>query len=162
MFSRNILDSKFLPILAKRFFMRLITLLFLTIFLSLNGMGMTSDTNEVKARHLEYADFIANYSVNDTSSTIIYLYFDKKDNGAKSQMVFLPITAGIFLIFPPVGAGLSVVSIPLFINGTVMLIKYRKKNLLRILQQYKADRSLPNWLRKKVNKSLDYERFNYE
>lgn len=142
--------------------MRQFLVLFFTACLYLNGMGMISDTTKIKARDLEYADFIANYSVNDTSSTIVYLYFDKRDNSAKSQMVFLPITAGIFFIFPPVGAGLSVVSVPLFINGTVMLIKYRKKNLLRILKQYKADRTMPKWLRKKVNKSLDYERFNYE
>lgn len=125
-------------------------------------MASSSDTTEVKARDLEYADFIANYSVNDTSSTIIYLFFDKKDNAAKGQMVFLPITAGIFFIFPPLGAGLSVVSVPLFINGSIMLIKYRKKNLLRILTEYKESRTLPKWLRRKVNKSLDFERYNYE
>lgn len=162
MFSGCILHSKFLAILAKRFIMRLLFVFFFISFLGFNGLGMETDSSKVKARDLAYADFIAHYSVNDTSSTIIYLYFDKKDNGAKSQMIFLPITAGIFFIFPPIGAGLSVVSVPLFINGTMMLIKYRKKNLLKVLTRYQEDRTLPNWLRKKVTKSMDFERYNYD
>lgn len=121
-----------------------------------------TDTSEVKARKLEYADFIANYSVNDTSATIIYLFFDKKDNSGKGQMVFLPITAGVFLIFPVIGAGLSVVSVPLFINGSYQLIKYRKKKLLKVLEEYRDTRKMPNWLHKKVIKAMNYERYHYE
>lgn len=121
-----------------------------------------ADTSEVKARKLEYADFISNYSVNDTSATIIYLFFDKKDNSAKGQMVFLPITAGVFLIFPVIGAGLSVVSIPLFINGSYQLIKYRKKKLLKVLKEYRDTRKMPNCLHKKVIKAMNYERYHYE
>lgn len=121
-----------------------------------------TDSSQVKARKLDYNDFIAKYSVNDTSSIIINIFFDKKSNSALGQMSIFPVTAAFFPLFPVFSIGMSVVSFPFFVNGSVVLIKYRKKKLQKVLIEYKETRTLPNWVRKKVNKSLDYGRFDEE
>lgn len=120
------------------------------------------DSTVTKARKLSYSDFLAHYSINDTSAAVIEIFFDKKDNNAKGEMSFLPITAGVFILFPVIGAGLSVVSVPLFIHGSYTLVKYRKKKLVNVLTEYRETQELPKWLRRKVNKSLEAERYNYE
>ena len=57
---------------------------------------------------------------------------------------------------------MSAVSFPFFVNGSIVLIKYRKKKLQKVLIEYQKTRTLPKWVRKKVNKSLDYGRFDEE
>ena len=121
-----------------------------------------TDSSQVKARKLDYNDFIAKYSVNDTSSIIINIFFDKKSNSALGQMSIFPVTAAFFPLFPVFSIGMSAVSFPFFVNGSVVLIKYRKKKLQKVLIEYKETRTLPKWIRKKVNKSLDYGRFDEE
>ncbi|MGE0562480.1 MAG: hypothetical protein AB7O47_11720 [Flavobacteriales bacterium] len=120
------------------------------------------DSVEVKPRNMEYSEFIANYSVNDTSSTVINIFFDKKSNSAIGQMSMFPITAALYPVLPIFSIGLSAVSFPFFVNGSLMLVKYRKKKLQKVLIEYKETRTLPKWIRKKVNKSLDYGRFDDE
>jgi len=44
----------------------------------------------------------------------------------------------------------------------VVWIKYRKKKLQKVLIHYKETKELPNWIRKKVNKSLEKGQFDYE
>ncbi len=122
----------------------------------------STDSTVTKARKLSYSDFLGKYSINDTSAAVIEIFFDKKDNNAKGEMSFLPITAGVFLLFPVIGTGLSVVSVPLFIHGSYTLVRYRKKKLVRVLTEYRETQNLPRWLRKKVNKSLNAEQYNYE
>src|SRR5690606_23357994 len=116
----------------------------------------------VKARKLEYSDFIANYSINDTSNTVIDIFFDKRNNTAKGQMSFFPITAAIFLLVPIICIVLSVVTFVMFVNGTVVLVKSLKKKLQKVLIYYKETKELPKWVRKKVNKSLEKGQFDYE
>ena len=142
--------------------MQKIIILFVFIGTSLIVIGNNFDSTEVKARKLDYNDFIAKYSVNDTSSTIINIFFDKKSNSALGQMSIFPVTAAFFPLFPVFSIGMSAVSFPFFVNGSVVLIKYRKKKLQKVLVEYKETRTLPNWVRKKVNKSLDYGRFDEE
>jgi hypothetical protein len=138
-----------------------IAFILLLCFSSINSFAET-DSTEIKARKLTYSDFLGKYSINDTSAAVIEIFFDKKDNNAKGEMSFLPITAGVFFIFPVIGAGLSVVSVPLFIHGSYTLVKYRKKKLVNVLTEYRETQELPKWLRRKVNKSLDSEQYNYE
>ncbi len=121
-----------------------------------------SDSTKVKARKLTYSDFLGKYSINDTSAAVIEIFFDKKDNNAKGQMSFLPVTAGVFLIFPVIGAGLSVVSVPLFINGSYTLYKYRKKKLFNVLTNYKDTGQLPKWVLRKTKKAMTSEQYNYQ
>lgn len=104
---------------------------------------------------MDYNDF-TKLSINDTSAVIIDVFFDKKDNAAIGQMSFLPITVGIFIISPQISVGLTVISLPLFINGSYLLIKYRNKKLHTILTKYAATKQLPKWVRKKANKQLAY------
>ena len=78
------------------------------------------------------------------------------------QMSMLPITAALYPVLPIFSVGLSVVSFPFFVNGSVMLSKYRKSKRKKVLSGYKETLELPKWIRKKVNKSLDYGRFDEE
>ncbi len=135
---------------------------FVFFFLHIVCSYAAEDSTVVKARNLEYSDFIANYSINDTSNTVIDIFFDKRNNTAKGQLSFFPITAAIFPLVPVISVGLSIVTFPMFINGTVVWIKYRKKKLQKVLVNYKETKELPNWIRKKVNKSLEKGQFDYE
>ncbi|MCB0410320.1 MAG: hypothetical protein KDD29_08875 [Flavobacteriales bacterium] len=144
---------------------RFIILLFLICFTNVclaDNLNLESDSIPSKIRKMEYGDFMAKFSINDTSATIIHIFFDKRNNTAKGQMSFLPITVGIYFIFPQLGVGLTCVSLPLFINGSVLLIKYRKKKLYKVLDEYQNTRQLPKWVRKKAEKSLYNEQFDYE
>lgn len=135
---------------------------FVFFFLHIVCSYAAEDSTVVKARNLEYSDFIANYSINDTSNTVIDIFFDKRNNTAKGQLSFFPITAAIFPLVPVISVGLSIVTFPMFINGSVVWIKYRKKKLQKVLINYKETHELPNWIRKKVNKSLEKGQFDYE
>ncbi len=128
----------------------------ITLF-TLIGFSSFSQDEKIKFRKLDYNDF-GKYSINDTSAVIIEIFFDKKDNAAYGQMSFLPITVSLAVIPPTrtIGVGLSFISIPLFLNGSYMLIKYRKKKLYMVLTEYKKTKKLPNWIRKKANKTLEY------
>lgn len=116
-----------------------------------------SQDEKIKFRKLDYNDF-GKYSINDTSAVIIDIFFDKKDNAALGQMSFLPVTAALFVIPPTrvIGAGTTLISFPLFLNGSYMLIKYRKKKLYKLLIEYKKTKTLPKWVRRKANRLLDY------
>lgn len=142
--------------------MQKISWVFVFFFLHIGCSYAAEDSTEVKARKLEYSDFIANYSINDTSNTVIDIFFDKRNNTAKGQLSFFPITAAIFPLVPVISVGLSIVTFPMFINGSVVWIKYRKKKLQKVLINYKETHELPNWIRKKVNKSLEKGQFDYE
>ncbi|PCI94038.1 MAG: hypothetical protein COB15_15075 [Flavobacteriales bacterium] len=129
-----------------------ITLITICFLISLTSF---SQKEKIKYRKLNYNDF-TKYSINDTSAVIIDIFFDKKDNTAISQMSFLPITVAVAIISPPISAGLTLISFPLFVNGSYMLVKYRKKKLYKVLTEYKETGQLPKWVRKKANKQLDY------
>ncbi|PCJ23524.1 MAG: hypothetical protein COA97_11415 [Flavobacteriales bacterium] len=134
-------------------------LFLLSLFISLSLFSQIDKSEKIKYRKLPYADF-KKLSVNDTSSAVIDLFFDKKDNAIYNQMSLLPLTI-ILLAIPPahfVGVGSAAISVPLFINGSYTLVKYRKKKLYMVLTEYKQTQNLPIWVRKKVNRRLK----NYE
>ena len=129
------------------------------VFICLLLSPQKSNAQEtVKARKLNFKDFQDDYSINDTSSAIIDLFFGKKDYTAYGQITLLPITTGL-VFFPPtsiLGIGLSAVSVPLFFNGLRVLHKYRKKKLLEVLLVYKKTGLLPPKIRKQTNRLLFY------
>ncbi len=129
-----------------------IALIAICFLLSLSSFSQ--ETEKIKYRKLDYNDFLK-HSVNDTSAVIIDIFFDKKDNTALGQMSFLPITVGIYVISPPISAGLTLISFPLFVNGSYLMVKYRKKKLYMVLEDYKVTGHLPKWIRKKAIKQLE-------
>lgn len=132
-----------------------IALFFCCIFFSLNAFCQ-KDSSAIKPRKLSYNDFLVYYSFNDTSAAVVELFFDKKDNNAFTEMSFLPISAAIFLLSPPIGIALSVISFPLFVHGSILLVKYNKNKLKRMLIEYKKSGFLPKNIRKKANKIIYY------
>lgn len=111
---------------------------------------------KVNPRKMDYTDFTKELGINDTAIVVIDLFFDKKDNGAYGEMIFLPITAGLVAIpqTRSIGAVLTLISTPLFIHGCFVLVKYRKGKLYKVLTDYKETKDLPQWVQKKVDKRL--------
>lgn len=132
----------------------------LLIFISLISLfqaGLAqNDTTDLPARKLSFNDFMAYYSINDTSAAVIEFFFDRKETNAITEMMFLPLSAGIFLIAPPLGFGMGLISTPFFIHGTYTLIRFNKKKLKRFLITYNETGYLPKNIRKKANKILYY------
>jgi len=125
------------------------------ICLLISFSSFSQKEEKIKYRKITYAEF-QELSINDTSQVIINLFFDKKDNAGVAQMTFLPITLAIFVISPQLSGALTLISLPLFVNGTYMVIKYRKKKLHMVLTEYADTGTLPKWVRKKANKQLKY------
>ena len=71
-------------------------------------------------------------------------------------MSLLPLSIVLFAIPPSrlIGVGTAVISVPLFLNGSYTLVKYRKKKLYKVLVDYKKTQTLPQWVRKRANKLL--------
>jgi len=127
----------------------------ITFCLLVSLSSFAQEQEKIKYRKLDYSAF-SKLSTNDTSQVIIDLFFDKKSNGAIGQMTILPVTLIIFPISPPISAGLTLISFPLFVNGTYMMIKYRKKKLHEVLTEYADTGILPKWVRNKAKKQLKY------
>ena len=102
----------------------------LLIFISLGCVlqaGFTqNDTSDIPARKLSFNDFMAYYSTNDTSAAVIEFFFERKETNAVTEMMFLPLSAGVFLLSP------------------------------RILIEYNETGYLPKNIRKKGNKIIYY------
>lgn len=133
-------------------------LLFLIIGVcSFSSLAQT-DSSKIIYRKLTYNDFSSQFSFNDTATVLIDLFFDKKDNAALGQMSLLPVTAGLAVIpkTRPLGVGLTIISLPLFINGTMTLVRYRNYKLYKVLTEYKETKTMPKWLRRKTNRLLEY------
>lgn len=139
--------------------MKKIILLYIGLAFCLSSFSQIDDNEKIKYRKLTYNDF-QKLSINDTSAAVIDLYFNKKDDAIFSQMSLLPIT-GVFAIIPPlhfIAFGTAFISVPFFIHGGVTLVKYRKKKLYSVLNDYSKTQNLPKGIRKKTNKILR----NYE
>lgn len=117
--------------------------------------SFSQEDEKIKYRKITYTEFLE-LSINDTSEVIVNLFFDKKDNAGVAQMTFLPLTLVIYPLSPIISSSLTLISLPLFINGTYMVIKYRKKKLHMVLTEYANSGTLPKWVRKKANKQLKY------
>jgi len=128
-------------------------LLFLFFLLVISLFCQTDNSKKNKARKLVYSDF-TEVSVNDTSKVAIDLFFLKKERAIYDQMSFFPLTVGLVAIPQTrlIGVGTAFISVPLFLNGCYLLIKYRKKKLYKVLINYKETQTLPKWVRKKINK----------
>ena len=111
---------------------------------------------KTKPRKMTYSDFTKDFAINDTAKVVIDLFFDKRDNGAYGEMLFLPISVGLAAIPQTrnIGVVLTVISTPLFLHGCYTLIKYRRGKLYKVLSAYKTEKELPKWLQKKVDKQL--------
>ena len=70
-------------------------------------------------------------------------------------MSFLPITVAVYIISPQLSVGLTIISFPLFLNGSYLMVKYRKKKLHMVLNDYKETGHLPKWVMKKAKKQLE-------
>ncbi|MBW6483602.1 MAG: hypothetical protein K0B10_11155 [Vicingaceae bacterium] len=135
-------------------------LILISILIGANLFAIANDNNKnvSKKKHkLNYNEFMTKYGDNDTAAVIIEIFFDKRNNAAKGQMSFLPISTGIAIILPPVGVGLMAISTPLFINGMIVNQKYNRKKLMNILEEYHYNNELPLKLKNQVIAILEAE-----
>jgi len=137
-------------------------LILISILIGANLFAIANDNNKdknvaEKKHKLNYNEFMTKYGDNDTAAVIIEIFFDKRNNAAKGQMSFLPISAAITFALPPVGVGLMVISTPLFINGMIVNQKYNRKKLMNILEEYQYNNELPLKLKDQVIAILEAE-----
>lgn len=126
-------------------------LILISILIGANLFAVANDKNVLKKKHkLNYDEFMTKYGDDDTAAAIIEIFFDKRNNFAKGQQSFLPISAAITFALPPVGVGLMVISTPFFINGTIINQKYNRKKLMNILEKYQYNNALPLKLKEQV------------
>ncbi len=135
--------------------MNKLVLLFSFLFLTSHLFSQIADGEKIKYRKLTYSDF-TKIAVNDTSIAVIDLFFSKKENAVYNQMSLLPLSLVLFAIPPSrlIGVGTAVISVPLFLNGSYTLVKYRKKKLYKVLVEYKESKTMPKWVRTRANKLL--------
>jgi hypothetical protein len=124
-------------------------------FLSLSLSSFSQEEDKIQYRKLDYPDFLK-HSINDTSEAIIAIFYDKRQITASDQISFFPITAALYLLSPQISIGLSIITLPMFSNGCFQFIKYSKKRLHMVLNDYKATGYLSNRIRKKAIKRLKY------
>lgn len=131
-----------------------------------NKSKSAKNNKQVKAKKehkLNYDEFVTKYGSDDTSLAVIEIFFDKRENSAKGQMSFLPLSTAIAVVFPPIGVGLMAVSTPLFVNGLIVNQKYNRRKLKNILEEYESTNELPIKLQNKVNDFIEdeqeYERY---
>jgi hypothetical protein len=113
-----------------------------------------------KSTHLDYAECIQLYGVDDTSIAIINIYFDKRYSAGVGQMSLLPVTAVLTVFTPPIGVILMAVSSPLYINGMVKFNRYSQKNMIKALNNYHNNNILAENIRNKVANYLMDEKMD--
>lgn len=110
------------------------------ILLMTNSVSAEKTRSEKKENNktvrLNYDECIQRYGVDDTSIAIINIYFDKRYNAGVGQLSFLPVTAALTIITPPIGVTLMVVSSPLYVNGAIKFNTYSQKNMVKTLNNY--------------------------
>lgn len=138
------------------------------ILLMTNSVSAEKTRSEKKENNktirLNYDECIQRYGVDDTSIAIINIYFDKRYNAGVGQLSFLPVTAALTIITPPIGAILMAVSSPLYINGAIKFNTYSQKNMVKTLNNYHNNNVLAEKMREKVanymfNKAEENESF---
>lgn len=105
----------------------------------------------------KYEDF-QELSINDTSDAVIDLFYSKKESALYNQMSLLPLSIILAVAPTPaqvVGLGSFILSGPLFLSGSYKLVRYRKKKLKKVLEEYKEHQTLPSSVRKKTNHLLN-------
>lgn len=143
-------------------------LILISILIGANLFALANDNNNdknvSKKKHkMNYNEFMTKYGGNDTAAVIIEIFFCKRNNAAKGQMSFLPISTAIAVVIPPVGVGLMAISTPLFINGMIVNQKYNRKKLMNILEEYQYNNELPLKLKSQVCDFIEYiEDENYQ
>ena len=123
----------------------------LMLLSSSESFAKDKKSKKVKQEKMTYNEYINEYGHDKTSLTLINLFFDKRDNAGIGQMSFLPVSSTIAIVYPPVGVGLVAISCPLFVSGLITRNNYSHKKLIKTLEEYKINKTLPTKLEKKVN-----------
>lgn len=147
--------------------MRAILIVLFTGVFFLNGIANSDKKNDKKTtvktkveiktekkeiRKYDYDDFVKRFGQDDTSKVIIDLFLRKRNAQGVGEMTFLPITAAITFVIPPVGIALSLISLPMAAHGGFMMSKYSKKRLAKVLADYNSNKKMNKRLMKKVKK----------
>jgi hypothetical protein len=142
--------------------MKNLLILAITLLISSNCFSQEKKLETKRFHKLNYEQYISHYGVDDTSIAIIDIYFDKRRNNAGGKMSFLPLTAGIAVITPPLGVSLIAISSPLFVSGLITRQKYSRKNLLKALIKYQNKNVIAVNLKQRVDTYLEIEEEIYQ
>lgn len=135
--------------------MKNLFLISIIILLSNNCFAKKKSANNNNTHKLSYEEYMNQYGTDDTSKAIIEFFFDKREYCAAGKMSFLPLSAAVTVVVPPIGIGLMVVSSPLFISGIITRSRYNHKNLLKTLDNYQNNNFLSANIKKKVGQLME-------
>lgn len=125
---------------------------FTAIFCSLTIYANNPKIYPPKISQYNYVDFMDKYAIDDTSTVIIDLFLNKRNEQGATELSFLPITGTIALIVPPIGIPLTAIYSPVAIHGCYIRVKYSKKKLEKTLKKYTNGEKMSNHLSKKIKK----------
>jgi hypothetical protein len=111
-------------------------------------------------KHYSYEQYIEKYGNDQTSITIIDLFFNKRNLSGIGQMSFLPVSSAVGIIVPPIGLVTMAISTPFFVNGLLVRHKYSHKHLLIALEYYQSKRLLSERFKKEITKSIQNNKAN--
>lgn len=130
--------------------------LLLALFISIltNFVLGNNPSKKDTSTQLSYNEYMSEFGTDATSIAIIELFFNKRNKVGIGQMSFLPVSAGVSVVAPPVGLVVMAMSTPLFINGLLVRRKYSLKNLSIALDNYKRKNLLSARFKKKVTQII--------
>jgi len=120
---------------------------------------------------LKKEEFIKKYGTNDTSVAIIEFYYKKRKNGLikiclipapwilgiTAMIIDQAIQSGSDMIIPYVFMPTYIITVsvvvPLVATGIFQEIRYSRKHLYFIIRDYSEKGTIPDWLKKKMERS---------
>jgi uncharacterized protein YdaL len=135
--------------------MKTIVTTVMALLVSISALNAQSNQKELlkKSHKLTYEDFAQMYGENDTAMAIIDVFFNKRES-ASTYMSFLPISAAITPLSPLAGGLSIIVTSPLFAKGAIMRMRYNKRKLNKVLQQFENNEDIADNIERKYKKML--------
>jgi uncharacterized protein YdaL len=135
--------------------MKTIVTTVMALLVSISALNAQSNQKELlkKSHKLTYEDFSQMYGENDTAMAIIDVFFNKRES-ASTYMSFLPISAAITPLSPLAGGLSIIVTSPLFAKGAIMRMRYNKRKLNKVLQQFENNEDIADNIERKYKKML--------
>lgn len=120
------------------------------LLLSNSFFAKTNNPFKSKSVQISFDDYIGNYGLNDTSIAIIEIYFDHQNRLGAGLISFLPLTATIAIVSPPIGLVLMALTSPMVAKGLISYGKFSDKNLINALEDYQCENYITDNLKNKI------------
>lgn len=132
--------------------MKNVTIIVVAVFYCSISFSQENNYKKNNNTPFSYQDYVYYYGVNDTSIAIINVFFDNQNRLGAGQLSYLPLTAAISILNPPIGIALMAITSPMVAHGLVSYGKFSDDNLVKALEDYQFNNFIDETLRKKLDK----------